>query len=117
SYNPTAKLGIQANQNLTGMNVEGLKMSVNFGGGATITHSDALTIQTTGEDKSLNINSGRATIVSANEFANGGIYLKTNNTTRLEMIGTSGGYDGVSIYDENSNVTAKFSKDRKVGIG
>lgn len=117
SYNPSAKLGIQANQSLTGMNVEGLKMSLNFGGGATITHSGALTIQTTGEDKNININSGRATIINANELTNGGIHFKTNDTTRLEVIGTGAGYDGVSIYDENSNVTAKFNKDSKVGIG
>lgn len=117
SYNPNARMGIEGNQKLTGLNVEGIKVNYSTKNYGFITYSNNFTIQTTGVEDTLTFTAGRAIYLKASASNAGGIHLKTGNVTRMEVIGGStSGYGGIAIYDENSNVTAKFTEEGKVGI-
>src|SRR5690606_1546399 len=84
SYNPNARMGIEGNQKLTGLNVEGIKVNYSTKNYGFITYSNNFTVQTTGVEDTLTFTAGRAIYLKASASNAGGIHLKTGNVTRME---------------------------------
>lgn len=120
AYNPSSKFGIEVNQGLVGLNTEGIKINQSSGNLLSMIYPDDFTIQVSGSGETLRVSSDAGSLfLNSKSGAGGGIKFNTGNVTRFEIIGdgSSTGYGGIAIYDENSNVTAKFTPEGKVGIG
>ena len=118
-YFPTAKFGIQANQRITGLNVEGMTISQGSGNLMSIIYPDDFAIKMTGVDEQFLLSSDKGKLeLNGKNTEQGGIEFRTGSVTRMEVLGTNSGsgYDGIVVYDENSEITAKFTADGKVGI-
>ena len=118
---PESQLQIALDYNVVGLNMQGIIMDVATGDKGSISFSGGpLTISNSSSNKPLNLFSDNGpVIINAKYTSPGGIYLKTNDAKRLEVVAKSGGgeYDGVAVYDIHGNVTAKFSQGGLVGIG
>lgn len=116
---PDARVHIAYDPTLIGLNVEGITFDVDANNKGLISYGNALTIKNTSSNKLLTLKSDEGSIIlNAKNGYPGGLVLQTGNTTRMEIIETSANnYDGIAIYDNASNITARFGRLGRVGIG
>jgi len=116
---PNSRVHIAYDSDLTGLNVEGITFDVDANNDALIQYGVNLTIKNTGSNRVFLLSADEGTMVlNADDHHPGGMFFRTGMTTRMEIQSTSSNnYDGVLIYDTSGNVTTKFGRLGRVGIG